>query len=141
MRELDEVTGIIIDESMRIHRELGPALLESVYEAVLAKALERRGLRVERQVPVRFEFDGIRFDEDLRLDLLVERCVVVELKSVEQIAPVHAKQLLTHLRLLRQPVGLLVNFGAATLKEGLKRIVNNLAPSDASLLRVNRPSA
>jgi len=138
---LDEVTGIIIDESMRIHRELGPALLESVYEAVLAKALERRGLRVERQVPVRFEFDGIRFDEDLRLDLLVERCVVVELKSVEQIAPVHAKQLLTHLRLLRQPVGLLVNFGAATLKEGLKRIVNNLAPSDASLLRVNRPSA
>jgi iron complex transport system substrate-binding protein len=138
MKELDEITGIIVDEAMKLHRGLGPGLLESVYEVVLARALEKRGLKVERQKTVSFEYDGLRFDEGLRVDLLVEGMVVVELKSVEKLAPVHAKQLLTYLRLLKQPVGLLLNFGAPTLKEGLRRIVNNLTPSASPRLRVNQ---
>ncbi|MBL8854296.1 MAG: GxxExxY protein [Planctomycetaceae bacterium] len=136
--ELDKITGIVIEESIRIHRELGPGLLESVYEAVLARALARRGLKVERQKTVKFEYDGMVFEEGLRVDLLVEGCVVVELKSVEKLAPVHAKQTLTYIRLMRLQVGLLINFGGETLKEGLKRIVNNLASQPSSVLRVNR---
>ena len=104
-------------------------MLESVYEAVLAKKLEVRGLRVERQKILRFEYDGMVFEEGFRMDLLVEDQVVVELKSVEQAAPVHKKQLLTYLKLAKKPVGLLINFGAATLKEGLTRIIN--APADS----------
>jgi iron complex transport system substrate-binding protein len=138
MKKLDEITGIIVDEAMKLHRGLGPGLLESVYEVVLARALEKRGLKIERQKTVSFEYDGLRFDEGLRVDLLVEGMVVVELKSVEKLAPVHAKQLLTYLRLLKQPVGLLLNFGAPTLKEGLRRIVNNLTPSASPRLRVNQ---
>lgn len=126
---LDEITGTIVDAALKIHMELGPGLLESVYEAVLARALERRGLHVERQKVVRFEYDGMVFEEGFRTDLLVEGRVVVELKSVEKLAPVHGKQVLTYLRLMNRPVGLLINFGAATLKEGLHRVVNNLQPS------------
>ena len=116
---LDEVTGAIVDEAVRLHRDLGPGLLESVYEAILEKMLIGRGLSVERQKRVVFEYSGIHFDEGLRIDLLVEGSVVVELKSVEKLAPVHAKQVLTYLKLLDLPVGLLINFGGATLKEGL----------------------
>ena len=134
---LDDITGAIVDASLKIHRELGPGLLESVYEAVLGGSLERRGLRVERQKVIRFEYDGMVFEEGLRIDLLVEGRVVVELKSVEKLAPVHGKQVLTYLRLLNLPVGLLLNFGAGTLKEGLQRIVNNLEPSASPRLRVN----
>jgi iron complex transport system substrate-binding protein len=129
---------------MQIHRGLGPGLLESVYEAVLARALERRGLQVVRQPVVRFEHDGMVFEEGLRVDLLVESRVVVEVKSVARLAPVHGKQLLTYLRLMHVPVGLLVNFGAATLREGLHRVVNDLPPSASPRLRVNqlaRPSS
>jgi GxxExxY protein len=128
-RDIDEVTGGIVDAAYKLHTRLGPGLLESVYEVVLARELERRGLKVVRQQPVSFEFDGLFFDEGLRVDLLVENSVVVELKSVEQLAPVHAKQLLTYLRLLHLPVELLINFGAASMKEGLRRIVNNYRPS------------
>lgn len=133
--KLSEITGAIIDESIRIHQDLGPGLLESVYEMVLAKALVKRGLKVERQKVVQFEYDGIQFEEGLKVDLLVENCVVVELKSVEKLAPVHAKQTLTYLRLLDLRVGLLINFGGATLKAGLKRIVNDLAEEDSILSR------
>lgn len=141
MKPLDEITGAIVDAALHIHQDLGPGLLESVYEAVLARALERRGFRVERQKLVRFEYDGMVFDEGFRVDLLVEEQVVVELKSVEKFAPVHSKQLLTYLRLLQLPVGLLINFGAATLKEGLHRVVNHLPPSASPRLRVNQPNA
>jgi GxxExxY protein len=143
-RDLDEITGVIVDAALKLHRSLGPGLLESVYEAVLARDLERRGLRVERQRVLRFEYDGMVFEEGLRLDILVEGCVIVELKSVENLNPVHQKQLLTYLRLTGNSVGLLINFGAATLKEGLHRIVNNLPPSASPRLRVNQnqnPSA
>jgi GxxExxY protein len=122
--EINDITGIVIDSSLRVHRALGPGLLESVYEVVLAKDLERRGLVVERQKPVSFTFEGIAFTDGFRIDMLVEGSVVVELKSTASVAAVHKKQVLTYLRLMNLPVGLLVNFGGATLKEGLHRIVN-----------------
>ncbi len=137
-RALDEVTGEIVDAAYKLHTRLGPGLLESVYEMVLAAELGRRGLRVERQWPVSFEFDGIMFEDGFRVDLLVDGKVVVELKSVETLAPVHSKQVLTYLKLLDLEVGLLINFGAVTLKEGLHRIVNNYHPSPSPRLRVNQ---
>lgn len=121
---LNKITGIVIDEALRLHRNLGPGLLESVYEMILYRALEKRGLYVERQKLLSFEYDGILFEEAFRLDLLVERSVIVELKSTERCQPVHAKKVLTYLRLLNLRVGLLINFGQSTLKEGLERIIN-----------------
>ena len=138
---LDIVTGEIVDAAYKLHTALGPGLLESVYETVLARDLVRRGMKVERQLPLSFEYDGMRFSEGLRVDLLVGSRVVVEITSVEALSPVHHKQLLTYLRLLNLPIGLLINFGAAHLREGLKRIVNGLVPSQSSLLQVNRTSA
>ena len=138
MKELDDITGAIVDAALKIHMELGLGLLESVYEVVLARALEKRGFRVERQKVIRFEYDGMVFEEGFRTNFLVEGRVVVELKSVEKLAPVHSKQVLTYLRLMNLPVGLLINFGAATLKEGLHRIVNNLPTSASPRLRVNQ---
>jgi GxxExxY protein len=140
--EIDQITGEVVDAAFKLHTRLGPGLLESVYEIVLARELERRDLTVERQKPVSFEFDGLRFDDAFRVDLLIEECVVVELKSVETLAPVHSKQILTYLRLLNLPVGLLINFGAATMKEGLHRVVNNYQPSPSAppRLRVNQKS-
>ena len=139
LKNLDDITGTIIEEAIQIHRELGPGLLESVYEMVLARALERRGLSVERQKTVSFEYDGMTFDDGLRVDLLVDEAVVVELKSVEKLLPVHSKQVLTYLKLLQLPVGLLINFGENTIKDGLHRIVNKLSPSASPRLRVNSP--
>ena len=138
MRELDDITGGIVDASLQIHRDLGPGLLESVYETVLARGLLRRGFSVERQKTIRFEYDGMAFEEGFRADLVVDHQVMVELKSVEHLARAHAKQLLTYLKLANMPVGLLINFGAPTLREGLRRIVNGFQPSAASRLRVNR---
>jgi len=139
MKELDDITGAVVDAALKIHLDLGPGLLESVYESVLTRALQRRRLQVERQKTIRFEYDGMVFEEGFRTDLLVEGRVVVELKSVENLAPVHSKQLLTYLRLMNLQVGLLINFGAATLKEGLHRIINNLPSSASPRLRVNHP--
>ncbi len=136
--ELDDITGAIVDAAMKIHMELGPGLLESVYETVLTKTLQKRGFEVERQKIIQFEYDGILFDEGFRVDLLVAGRVIVELKSLEKLAPVHGKQLMTYLRLMNLHVGLLINFGAATLKEGLHRIVNNLPSSASPHLRVNQ---
>ncbi|WP_369404238.1 GxxExxY protein [Sphingomonas soli] len=115
-----------------LHRELGPGLLESVYEGILARRLEMMGYTVARQHPVSVEFDGLSFDCAFRVDLLVDERLVVEIKSVDRLAPVHGKQLLAYLRLLKQPVGLLLNFGGETLKEGVKRVVNNHTPSALS---------
>lgn len=135
---LEELSAVVVDAAFHLHQGLGPGLLESVYEAVLAQSLIRRGLLVERQKSVSFEFDGIRFDDGLRIDLLVNGQLVVELKSVENLAPVHSKQVLTYLRLINQPLGLLINFGCATFKEGCKRIVNNHTAFSSSRLRVNQ---
>lgn len=105
MKELDYITGVIIDASIKIHIHLGPGLLESVYEIVLARALEKRGFHVMRQSIIQFEYDGMLFEEGFRIDLLVEGRVIVELKSVERLAPVHSKQLLTYLRLMNLSAG------------------------------------
>jgi GxxExxY protein len=121
---VEEISAEVVDAAFHLHRDLGPGLLESVYEVVLAKQLERRGPYVERQKDVAITYDGLAFDLGFRADLLIERKVLVELKSVENLAPLHGKQVLTYLRLLNLPLGLLINFGAATFKEGVKRIVN-----------------
>jgi GxxExxY protein len=137
-KSLDEITGEIVDAAFKLHTGLGPGLLESVYEIVLARDLQRRGLQVERQKAVSFSYDGLEFDDAFRVDLLVEKTGVVEIKSVERPAPVHGKQVLTYLRLMNLPVGLLINFGAPTLKDGLQRVVNKLNPSASPRLRVNQ---
>jgi GxxExxY protein len=121
----DEITAHIVDTAVQLHQKLGPGLLESVYHAVMPRALERRGLLVECNRTIPFEFEGMQFSHGLVVDLLVNGLIVVELKSVETLAPVHFKQVLTYLRLLDLPVGLLINFGSATAKEGIHRIVNN----------------
>ena len=137
VERLEYVTSQVVDAAYKIHTGLGPGLLESVYEHVLARDLLRRGFQVERQRPISFEYDGLQFSDCLRLDIFVESQVVVEIKSVERTLPVHPKQVLTYLRLLKLPIGLLINFGAPTFKAGVQRIVNGLAPSAASRLRVN----
>ena len=124
-RPVNEITAIIIEESIEIHKELGPGLLESVYEVILTKRLQDRGLNALRQVVVPITYQGHRFDEGFRLDLLVENRVVVELKSLEVMPLVHFKKVTTYLRLTGHEVALLINFGAARLKDGLHRIVNN----------------
>ena len=101
-------------------------MLETVYEVVLAYELKRRGLKVDRQVPVAIVFDGIRFDEGFKADIIVEDKVIIELKSVENIAPVHKKQLLTYLRLADKRLGLLINFGSELIRDGISRVVNRL---------------
>ncbi len=136
---VEEVSAVVVDSGFQLHRGLGPGLLESVYEVVLARMLEKRGLRVERQKTMPFEFEEMRFDTGLRVDLIVEDCLLVELKSVEKLAPVHAKQLLTYLRLLDLPLGILINFGAPTFKQGVRRIANNHHDFASSRLRVNLP--
>ena len=122
---IDEISGIVVDHSIRIHRDLGPGLLESVYETVLAGSLLRHGLKVDRQLPVAIRFDGMVFDAAFKMDLLVQDQLVVEIKSVERLANLHAKQLLTYLRLTGRSVGLLLNFSGETMKEGIRRVVNN----------------
>ncbi|MCF8881788.1 GxxExxY protein [Erythrobacter sp. SN021] len=123
--EIDQISSLVIEEAIGIHRELGPGLFETVYETVLAGRLERRGLHVLRQVPVPIEFDGHAFGAAFKIDILVENSLILEIKSVEQLNKVHAKQMLTYLRLTKQPVGLLLNFSAPTMREGIRRLVNN----------------
>ncbi len=137
-KSLEELCAIVVDCAYKLHVETGPGLLESVYEPVLARMLEARGLRVRRQVAVPISLMGLNFDEGFRADLIIEDCLVVELKSVENLAAVHSKQVLTYLRLLRKPLGLLINFGAATFKEGIKRIVNDHKDFASSRLRVHQ---
>jgi GxxExxY protein len=138
MRDINEITGAIVNTAYQVHSRLGPGLIEKVYESVLERALTQRGLRVERQKPISFDFDGMRFEGAFCVDLLVEGQVVVELKSIEKLAPVHHKQVLTYLRLLDLPVGLLINFGSASLNSGLHRILNNRAPDQPPVLSRSR---
>lgn len=123
--DIDALARTAVDCGFSIHRDLGPGLLESVYEMVLARALEKRGIRVQRQRSISFEFDGMTFEDAFRADLLAEGKLLIEVKAVEKPSPVHAKQVLTYLRLTRLPLGLLMNFGLATFKEGVQRIANN----------------
>ncbi len=122
----NEIGKIVVDAVIAVHRELGPGLLETVYEAVLADELQQRGLHIERQIPVPIACRGIRFDEGFRADLVIEGKVILELKSVTQVNDAHKKQLLTYLRLTGIKLGFLLNFGEAFMKNGITRIVNGL---------------
>ncbi len=122
----NETSGAIVDAAYKIHTTLGPGLFESVYETVLAHELEQRGHRVERQVAFDVQYEGLVLEGGFRADLLVDDLVIVELKSVEQILPVHKKQLLTYIRLAEKRVGLLINFGAGRIRDGIIRTVNGL---------------
>jgi GxxExxY protein len=126
--DVEELASITVDCGFHLHKELGPGLLESVYEAIMADQLARRGLDVLRQVPVPVRYGGVELPEGFRADLLVEGQLLVELKSVERLSPLHGKQVPTYLRLLEMPLGLLINFGGETFKEGVRRIVNNHRP-------------
>jgi GxxExxY protein len=137
----NEITRQIVDAAYRLHTCLGPGLLESVYEVALAYELQKRGLRVRRQVPISIDYDGLKFDEGFRADLLVEESIIVELKSVEKNHPVHPKQLRTHLVLARLQLGLLLNFGLETMKEGITRIVNGLPDQPNPKGILSAPSA
>ena len=122
----NEIGTIIVDCAIHLHRVLCPGLLESVYEVVLAHKLAERGLRVERQVVIPIEFEGISFNEGFRADLIVEKKVIVELKSVEKINPSHKKQLLTYLKLTGLKLGYLLNFGDVLMKNGISRTINGM---------------
>ena len=122
----NEIGTKLLEAAIQIHRELGPGLLEVVYEVTLARELSDRGLRVQRQVPVAIVFKGIRFDEGFRADLIIENKVLLELKSIERIVPTHKKQVQTYLRLTGLKLGYLLNFGEAVLKSGITRCVNGL---------------
>lgn len=127
VQDIEKLATTAIECGFRIHRDLGPGLLESVYETLLAAKLARAGLFVERQKPVDFEYEGIRVAEGFRADLLLNRLLLVEIKSAERLVPVHSRQVLTYLRLLELPLGLLMNFGGETFREGLKRVMNDRA--------------
>jgi GxxExxY protein len=122
---IEQIASIVVDTALKLHVSVGPGLLESVYEAVLEKRLTSKGLKVDRQKPIKVEIDDLIFPDAFRADLLVENSLIIEVKSVETLLPVHGKQLLTYLRLTNLPLGLLINFGGGTLKQGLRRIVNN----------------
>ena len=137
-RDKEEIAAILVNCAFRLHRDLGPGLLESVYEVVLANMLRDEGLLVERQKPISIQYAGFSFEEGFRADLIINGIVLAELKSIENLAPVHFKQTLTYLRLLGLPLGLLINFGSATFKEGCKRIVNGPQSFAFSRLRVHQ---
>jgi iron complex transport system substrate-binding protein len=134
--DLEALATIAVDCGYKLHERLGPGLLESVYEAIMFESLIKRGLSVQRQLPIPIVFDDLLINEGFRADLVIEGKLLVELKSVETLALVHKKQVLTYLRLMEMPLGLLINFGAATFKEGVRRIVNNHTDFASSRLRV-----
>jgi len=125
VQDLEAIARISVDCGFHLHRDIGPGLLESAYEILLFESLKQKGLSVERQKIIPIVFKGRVLDKAFRADLIVENRLLIELKSTERYAPVHAKQLLTYLRLMDLPLGFLMNFGAATFKEGVKRIAND----------------
>jgi GxxExxY protein len=130
MSDLEELAALAIECGFRIHRDLGPGLLESCYEVLLAASLARAGLAVERQKVVDIEYRGISVREAFRADLLVERRLVVEVKAIDRLAAVHSRQVLTYLKLLDLPLGLVMNFGGGTFHEGLKRVANHYGAAE-----------
>ena len=136
--DVEEISAIVVDCGYRLHAEAGPGLLESVYEVVLADMLRKCGLDIKRQIPVTINLMGLVFEEGFRADLIVENKLLIELKSIENTTSAHFKQVLTYLRLLNLPLGLLINFGTPLFKDGCKRIVNHHKNFASSRLRVNK---
>ncbi|HEX6134150.1 MAG TPA: GxxExxY protein [Longimicrobiales bacterium] len=124
MKDLNAITGAIVDSAVRIHSQIGPGLLEAIYETILARDLIRRGFHVERQKTISFTFEDLHFEDAARCDLIVNHAVIVEVKSASKIITLHEQQLLTYLRLLNCRVGMILNFGAPLMKEGIKRMMN-----------------
>lgn len=124
--ELNNISGAVVDAAIRVHSALGPGLLESAYEACLKYELEKRGLNVKQQVGLPVVYRGMKIDLGYRLDLLVEDAIIVELKAVEKLTPLHDAQLLSYLKLSGKKIGLLINFNVTRLRDGIKRMVNNL---------------
>jgi len=122
----NEIGKIVVDAAIAVHRALGPGLLETVYEVVLTHELQKRGLPVERQIPISIQYDGVKFDEGFRADIIVEKKVIIELKSVEHATAAHRKQIQTYLKLTGCKLGYLLNFGEALMKNGITRAVNGL---------------
>jgi GxxExxY protein len=141
MRDIDDISRDVIGIAMQVHRDFGPGLLESVYETVLAAKLERLGYKVDRQKPIDIEYEDMRFAAAFRIDLLVDDRLILEIKSVDQLSRAHAKQLLTYLRLTALPVGLILNFAGETMKEGIRRLVNNHQSGDYALAKHSASSA
>ena len=123
--ELNNISGLIVDAAFKVHNFLGPGLLESSYEACLKHELKKRKVNIQSQVSFPIDYDGLKIDAGYRIDLLVEEAIIVELKSVEKILPIHEAQLLTYLKLSNLKVGLLINFNVLRIKDGIKRLVNN----------------
>lgn len=126
MRSVEDLARIAVDCGLRVHKELGPGLLESVYETVLAIRLEQAGLKVERQKALPISLPDLQIEVGFRVDVLVDERLIIEIKALERLATIHSAQLLTYLRLSRQPVGLLMNFGEETFRQGLRRVVNSM---------------
>ena len=122
----NEIGTIIVDSAVYMHQKLGPGLLETVYEVILANLLAKKGLSVQRQISIPIDYDGEHFDEAFRADMFVEGKVIIELKSVEKLNPAHKKQLLTYLRLTNTKLGYLLNFGSELMKDGIVRIINGI---------------
>jgi iron complex transport system substrate-binding protein len=135
----EELAAVAIDTGLKIHKDIGPGLLESAYEMILCEKLRSFGLQVDRQVPIDIKYDGIEVKEAYRIDLLIEHSLIIEVKAVEQTLPVHAKQVLTYLNFTGLSLGFVMNFGMATFKDGLRRLVKNHSTSFApSRLRANQ---
>jgi GxxExxY protein len=128
----NEIAARVVDAAYRLHSGLGPGIFEIVYEVSLAHELRKHGYLVERQVPVPVIRDGIRFDEGFRADLVIDNCVLVEVKSITALEAVHSKQVLTYLRLMERRLGLLINFGEQLIKNGVKRIANGMPDEQPS---------
>ena len=136
--EIEELASVAIDCGLMVHKRLGPGLLETAYEKVLAHKMSVRGLSVKTQVLMPIEIDGLLVDQGFRADILVEDKLLIEVKSVERLAPVHSRQVLTYLRFMNLPLGLLMNFSGMTFREGLKRVVNNHQDSTGSKLEIHQ---
>jgi iron complex transport system substrate-binding protein len=137
LSDIEQIVTDVLDISVRLHRDVGPGMLESFYETILAAKLSSLGYVVERQKALSAEYDSLVFEAAFRIDLLVEERLLIEVKSMERLNPAHTKQLLTYLRLSKQPLGLLINFGGPTLMEGFRRVANNYEPVASSRRRVN----
>lgn len=136
--DIEQLCTIVVDCGFKLHQDIGPGLLESAYEAMLAAKLRALGLRVDRQVPIDLTYDGIAIPNAFRIDLLVDERVLIELKSSETTAPVHAKQVITYLRLMGLTHGFVMNFGTPTFKDGVRRLLNDPTLFVSSCLRANK---
>ena len=135
--DIEKLCTKVVDAGFNLHKDLGPGLLESAYEVILAEKLRSMGLDIDRQVPVDIDYAGLHIERAFKIDLLVERRLIIEIKSVERTLPVHSKQLITYLRFMNLTHGFVMNFGTPTFKEGVKRVLNDRTSFVSSCLRAN----